>query len=406
MLGTSLNTWRLVLLSLLLLPLIPSLGEVGLVIVLLLTLRGNYRSILSHRYNWAIALVSLGLIVSACFAANPQEAGLGLANLLPFLAILAVYPQLFSKLSQLRQVAWILVIPSGPVVLLGWLQLYLKLSIPYLLGWELIPEGNPTGRMASVFIYANILAIYLLIVFCLNLGLWLESYRSKSKELIWLSFNLILVLSGLILTSSRNAWAIACLIALIVAFYLGWRWLVWLAMGLVGIVLWASFGPAPGRQFWRRYVPSYIWARLSDEMYSDRPVETLRQTQWQFSWDLVLERPWLGWGLRNFTILYKEQMGVWLGHPHNLYLMLMAETGIPITLALAALVAWVLVQSILVLPYLSEGKIIFLSYLMAFTACILFNSLDVSLFDLRVNTITWILLAAIAGIVYHRQITV
>jgi O-antigen ligase len=137
-------------------------------------------------------------------------------------------------------------------------------------------------------------------------------------------------------------------------------------------------------------------------MYSDRPIETLRQTQWQFAWELVLQRPWLGWGLRNFTILYKEQMEVWLGHPHNLYLMLMAETGILVTLALAAMVAWILARAILLLPHLQEGKIILLSFLMAFTACMLFNCLDVSLFDLRVNTLSWLLLAAIAGIAFHQ----
>lgn len=402
MLGTSLNSWHLTLLSVLILPLIPSLGEAGLIVVLLLQIRQHHRAILSCRLNWAIAVVSFGLIISAVWASDPQEALLGLANFLPFLAILAVYPQLFVKLSQLRQLAWILIIPSAPIVILGWAQLYLKLSIPYLLGWELVAEGNPTGRMASVFIYANILAIYLLLVFCFNLGLWVENYlKWQKKALIRLSINLVIVMSGLILTSSRNAWAIAGMLGLLVAFYLGWRWLVWFTMGLFAVVLWASFGPDPGRQFWRGYVPRYIWARLSDEMYSDRPIETLRQTQWQFTWELALERPWLGWGLRNFTILYKQEMGTWLGHPHNLYLMLMAETGIPVTLALAGVVGWILARAMLLLRHFNQDKIILLTYIVAFIACILFNFLDVSLFDLRVNTLSWIILAAIAGIVYH-----
>jgi hypothetical protein len=34
----------------------------------------------------------------------------------------------------------------------------------------------------------------------------------------------------------------------------------------------------------------------------------------------------------------------------------------------------------------------------AFTAYILFNLTDVTIFDLRVNTIAWILLAAISGV--------
>ncbi|TVQ49391.1 MAG: O-antigen ligase family protein [Gloeocapsa sp. DLM2.Bin57] len=402
MLGTSLNIWRLTLLSVLILPLIPSLGEIGLVIVLFILSWQRYRVILTYPLNWGIALVTVGLIISAYFSTNPGEAGLGLANFLPFLAILAVFPQLFSKISQLRQLAWVLILPSLPIVILGWGQLYGGWSLPNLLGWELVANGNPTDRMASVFIYANFLAIYLLMIFFFTLGLWLENYRlGHKKVLIWLTIYLLVQISGLILTSSRNAWGIALIGGLVFAFYLGWRWLVWLVLGMTSVVTWASIGPEPGREFWRNYVPRYFWGRLSDEMYSDRPIATLRQTQWQFSWELVKQRPWVGWGLRNFTILYQEQMEVWLGHPHNLYLMLMAETGIPVTLSLIILVGWILTQAVLILPYLGAEKIIFLTYIIAFSACILFNCFDVSLFDLRVNTLSWLILAAIAGLVQN-----
>jgi O-antigen ligase len=403
MLGISLNLWRLTLLSVLILPLIPSLGEIGLVIVLVTVSWQRKQAILNYPLNWGIALVALGLIISACFAANVQEALLGLANFLPFLAIVAVFGQLFTDFKRLRQLAWVLILPSLPIVLLGWGQLYGGWSLPNLLGWELVAQGNPTGRMASVFIYANFLAIYLLLVFCFTLGLWLENYRQfhQKKALICLSVYLLVQISGLILTSSRNAWAIALVGGLVFAFYLGWRWLVWFVLGMLSVTLWASYGPEPGRKFWRNYIPRYIWGRLSDEMYSDRPIATLRKTQWQFSWELVQQRPWWGWGLRNFTILYKDQMDVWLGHPHNLYLMLMAETGIPVTVSIMLLVGWILTQAVLILPHLREEKIIFLTYLIAFSACIIFNCFDVSLFDLRVNTLSWFILAAIAGTVLN-----
>jgi O-antigen ligase len=394
--------WQLTLLSVLILPLIPALGEIGLLLVLATTIGQRYQAIINSPLNWAIAFLGLGFLFSTCFAVNPQDSLLGLANLIPFLLLLAVFKEIFTNISQLRQLAWVLILPSLLIVILGWAQLFLGLKIPFLLGWELVPYGNPNGRMASVFMYANILAMYLLIVFSLTWGLWLESYlQGSKKELTLLSLYLLVQISGLFLTSSRNAWGIACVLILIFAFCLGWRTLVWLGLGIVSIIAWAAWGPEPGRGFLRNYLPSYIWARLSDEMYSDRPVAILRQTQWQFTWKLIQQRPWVGWGLRSFSTLYKQHMDVWLGHPHNLYLMLMAETGIPLTLALASLVGVILAKAIWLFRRIQTGKIILLSYLIAFSSCILFNLFDVTLFDLRVNTLSWLILSAIAGIVSH-----
>jgi O-antigen ligase len=307
-----------------------------------------------------------------------------------------------------------------------------------IVGWALQPKGNPIGRMASVFMYANILAAYLQIVFILALGLWIEESKKRSPQsrrlstatlekraeakaktkyifpfpIAWrmgfLSVAVIGNAAALILTNSRNAWAIVVLSCLAFAFYQGWRWLVALVTGIATSILWAAFGPSPVREWLRTIVPYYFWARLTDQMYPDRPVALLRTTQWQFAWSMTQQRPWTGWGLRNFTPLYEAQMKVWLGHPHSLLLMLTAETGIPATIFFCGLVGWVMVQAVLLLgetqliPFL-KNKLILFSYLVAFGACTLFNTVDVSIFDLRVNTLGWLLLAAICGVVYQTR---
>ena len=109
-------------------------------------------------------------------------------------------------------------------------------------------------------------------------------------------------------------------------------------------------------------------------------------------------------------------MHEWLGHPHNLILMLSSAAGIPATLLLCGVVGWVLAQGILLLrdwPAIyptettalssSTDRLIFFTYLLAFFACTLFHLFDVTLFDLRVNILGWLLLSAIGGIVYHRK---
>ena len=123
---------------------------------------------------------------------------------------------------------------------------------------------------------------------------------------------------------------------------------------------------------------------------------------------MTQQRPWTGWGLRNFTPLYEAKMQIWLGHPHSLLLMLTAETGIPATILFFGLVGWVMAQGILLLAKmhftgLLQNRLIIFSYLVAFGCCTLFNTVDVTLFDLRVNTLGWLLLAAICGVVYKKK---
>ena len=405
---TNNRIWLCFCASVLFFPLFPALGALGLVTILVLLWRDNFNQIINSNLNRVLGLLANLLIVSSALAEYPLEAWLGLANFLPFFALFIALRYLITSPSQLRQLSWILILPSLAISILGFGQMYLAWDTPGLiesiLGWGLTPGGVPPGRMSSVFIYTNFLAIYLAIAFTLSLGLWFDTWQQKStklqtKTLLLLTLILLADSSGLILTSSRNAWGLAVFSFMAYALYLGWKWLVWGATGAATAVLWAAFAPNLGGTQLRQIVPTFIWQRLSDQSY-ERPVETLRTTQWQFCWDLIKQRPLFGWGLRNFSPLYETKMNLWLGHPHNLFLMFGAESGIVALLLLIGVAARILLQAVKLLQGWSskESKLIFFSYLVTFTACIIFNLADVTIFDLRVNTLTWILLAAINGI--------
>ena len=117
----------------------------------------------------------------------PQEAWLGLANFLPFFWLFSGLKVLIKQPWQLRQLSWLIIIPSLPIVILGFGQLFAAWDTPQLLesilGWELIPLGVPEGRMSAVFIYTNFLAIYLAIAFTLALGLWLDIWQARGQQL-------------------------------------------------------------------------------------------------------------------------------------------------------------------------------------------------------------------------------
>lgn len=422
------SAWNFAQLGLLIFPLVPSIGAVGIFLAIVVTWRFKYRQIISHHLNWGLGILSIWLAVASYFAFDRTSAFLGLFNFLPFFIFFTAFSTLIQTPAQLRQIAKIIVITALAVVILGFGQLVFSWATPVqlqpLLGWQLVANGNPPGRMAAVFMYANILAGYLVIAFILALGLWIEDYQKRTPRSRGFFFNsarnylLLIAVIGifiaLILTNSRNAWISAFVASLGFAIYQGWRWLVAGVCAIASTILLAAFAPSPINKLLRTVVPTFFWARLTDQLYPNRPIPLLRTTQWQFAWSLTQQRPLTGWGLRNFTSLYQNQMHVWLGHPHNFFLMLSAETGIA-AIFFCGWVGWILFQSMKILRNWqfkattshrqAADKIIFFSYLMAFFTCILFNLVDVTIFDLRLNTFGWLLLSAIAGVVAqsHQQ---
>jgi len=474
--------WNFAQVGMLIFPLIPILGALGLFLGLVGTCKQKFRQISRRPLNRGFAILSALLVITAVFANNRIEAFLGLYNFLPFFLLFATFSSLIQTLPQLRHLSWMIVMSSIPVIILGLGQQFLGWSgidqLQPVFGWVLEPQGNPPGRMASVFMYANILACYLTIAFILTLGLWMgEGFGNKqvtgfnefnssilgeeetvkkerineqlipdsqfqipNSRFLFLSFAAIVQAVALIFTNSRNAWGLAVLAVLAFAFYGGYKKLLAAVFSMASTVFWSAFGPEPLRHYLRIIVPAFFWARLTDERFQNRPTATLRTTQWEFAWSMTQQRPWTGWGLRNFTPLYQAQMQEWLGHPHSLILMLTAETGIPATLLLFGLVGWVLARGVWLLAHWplfpadikheqiatlekaenaldlnqksiipstnqvdcqdlrAADRLIFFSYLLAFVACTLFNTVDVTLFDFRLNTTSWLLLAAICGV--------
>ncbi|XTZ12885.1 MAG: O-antigen ligase family protein, partial [cyanobacterium endosymbiont of Rhopalodia inflata] len=77
---------------------------------------------------------------------------------------------------RLYQFAWWVVLTSILLTGLGFMQLGWGWESPLFLrsiGIKLVAYGNPDGRMSSLLMYANVLAIYLLISFLLAIGLWI-----------------------------------------------------------------------------------------------------------------------------------------------------------------------------------------------------------------------------------------
>ncbi len=414
--------WNSARIGLVIFPLVPSVGAVFIFVGLVQTWQYCGREILQHRLNWGFAVLALWLIVVSLFGIQPGDAALGLLNFLPFFAFFAAYSILIQSPEQLRQLAWILTIPALPMMLLGLLQLLGwggDLPIPGTPGivWRMESHGNPLGRMSSVFGHANHLAVYLQMVFIFTLGLFVDRYAAdgtdsstggvgrwwKSPTGWWLVSILVICIVSLVLTSSRGAWGGAILSSLVFAIYQGWYWIVGLVTAISTIILSAAYAPSPLKEPLRSIVPRYFWARITDEMYPDRPQALTRLSQWKFAWNLTQARPMTGWGLQSFGPLYQEFSQIWLGYPHNLLLMLSSNLGIPATIGLFGLVGWILTQSTMLFLNFPiqwrSARTIFFTYLVAFAGFMIFNITDVTALELRLNTYAWLILASMSGMV-------
>ncbi|NJP12572.1 MAG: O-antigen ligase family protein [Leptolyngbyaceae cyanobacterium RU_5_1] len=458
--------WNYTQLGLLLLPFSSLLGVLACLVGAIMVWRQRFRQMITQPINWGFGLLSLLMLISAALAHLPQDALLGLFNFLPFFFGFAALSELIQTPAQLRRLAWLMVVPSVLVVLIGFAQLawgwlghqqIVHVQILWIvIDWVIDPNGTPPSRMSAVLTYANVLANYLVITFILGLGLWIETMLGERREArgkglgargwglgkngetadqsaicnlqsaisnlrfhkILLTSAVLLNVAALVLTNSRNAWAIVIVACLIYGLYLGWRWLLLGAGALAGAVLGAAFAPSPIREGLRAIVPAFFWARLTDQLYPNRPIPTLRITQWQFALSLTQQRPWIGWGLRNFNPLYEAQTHFDLGHPHNLPLMLLCETGIPATLLFLGLVGWMVFRGLVLLwsfnssrfPLFSgrqgsrfqrnqrRDRLILFSFLLAFLSNTVFNLFDITLFDARMNLMGWIVLAGIWGV--------
>jgi hypothetical protein len=419
----SAKNWKILQFGLVLLPFSSFLGFVVLLWPLIALWRKHWLKICRDRFFWGLAVITLWLIFTTIFAVNPWEALLGLANFLPYFACFVGFSYCFQQWQHLRQFAWILVLPSFAISLLGMGQITFGWGggkVLQILGFSLNAWGNPEGRLSSVFMYANLCSAYFVMIMPLAMGLGIDAFGQwqrdgKFRNLQWAIILGIIVLSdaiALILTDSRSAWAIMVVICLAFALYLGWNKLVLAIAAVVGTVLWSAWGPF-GKASLRQIVPDFFWARLTDEKFSDRYMTAFRSTQWKFATQMGLERPWVGFGLRNFTPQYRVAMNVWMGHPHNLPLMFLAETGFPGLVLILAWVGCILAQGVFFwhrLGYFARSgsvhkrlqpnrnRLLLGSYLLAFGSCCLFNLTDVTIFELRINLFGWLLLAAIYGI--------
>tara|TARA_B100000214_G_scaffold297854_1_gene227805 strand:- start:702 stop:1793 length:1092 start_codon:yes stop_codon:yes gene_type:complete len=330
-------------------------------------------------------------------------AWLGLFNWLPFFWLFwGLQPYLLTP-ERRKKCASLLVLGSLPVLITGFGQLWLGWEGPWqvfdgLIIWFVSPGGEPLGRMSGLFDYANITAAWLSGVWPLCLASVLHPFIIGRNRIVSCCL-LVAFVSAMVLTNSRNAWGAIVLGLPLVVGSATWGWL--LPVMLIGFLP-VVFAVLPVfdfgiQQFARSVVPDSIWMRLSDMQFVDtRTFEATRIGQWKVAVDLILEKPWLGWGAAAFSIIYPLRTGLFHGHSHNLPLELAISHGI-----LVSSLINVFVFSLLIISGFNrksnktnskENVIVERAWWTSTLILLCFHATDIPLFDSRVNLLGWILL--------------
>jgi O-antigen ligase len=212
-------------------------------------------------------------------------------------------------------------------------------------------------RAFGTFNQPNPFGGYMSMAACLGIGVlvglgmaWIQRWRtmktsgdqSTRREILWLVFVggcTAALAAALIFSWSRGAWlGFSAAIAAFILFFPKRRW-VGLGLLIAGGALLLG-----GNQM--GLVPGAVSSRLSgfqeDLQFGDvRGVDINdanyavleRLAHWQAALDMARDNPWTGVGFGNYEPAYSDYALInWpypLGHAHNYYLNILAETGIP-----------------------------------------------------------------------------
>jgi O-antigen ligase len=383
----------------------------GLIAVIAL-LYAKFRQSALDRATRNLLLVLTGLLSLSClFAENRGEAFLQLANFLPYLLLFSVLPYLLKGTEPLTRLATDVVIATIPINLLALLEYVLRAEgIPRWLRRTALSRwyrARPhAGRAMVMFGHPNALAGYLVLVLGLGLGLILyylwqrRSVRERQTPLLpnWqmvlLYIGTFSCLLGIFASGSRNGLLVAMAQLLVFSLFTKASRIVLIsgAVGLVGLITGAAWLGIGGRS-------------LSLADWADDP----RVGVWRFAFSLLKQRPFLGWGLGNYKLQYPPGLIPdydYVAHPHNFWLLLAVEAGIPVMLLFTLFVGRICYRAVKQLWAKSTDsgeQAVLLAYLLSFAGCVAFALFDVTFYDARINVTNWVVLAGLYSLRQDEQ---
>jgi O-antigen ligase len=250
---------------------------------------------------------------------------------------------------------------------------------------NLIAQPESLRRISSSFCHPNDFGSYIISVLPLTF-LFFSSLISRQKRLI-LSVISFLGFYCLLKTSSRSAW-LGFLAAVIIYFFI-YKKKVAL---LIPIFLLVAIMVLP-----------HGLERLNGLFKPEQNTVWERTKLWQGAWNMIKERPLLGFGVNTFSRNFPKYKPVDypdLRYAHNSYLQMWSEIGVIGLFTFLAMPLIVLINAFKGIKNkinaATEG-LIFLGALCGYIAFLLQGSMDNNLFSLVLTTLFWVFTAYIVS---------
>ena len=321
---------------------------------------------------------------------------IGIINWIPFIWLFwALQPYLSSKNNREICIRYLL-IGSIPVIVMGLLQVFLKIHGPFvflkgLIVWFQYKQGDM--GLSSIFANSTNAATWFSAILPLSI---VFLYKNKSNNFfkIPIFIFVILITLSMILTNTRGAWVTL----IITMFFLlnsfrKYFYVIFFLAAIPLLINYLPFIPEYIQEFTNEIIPAKILRNIDIIDYKD-PLSNLYRIQiWMTSIGLILENPFLGWGAGSFPILYMQKNDLFIYHTHNLPLELAFNYGL-----LSSLLIFIPVLYLLFITYKfifkNEGN--FLNFDKAWwtSAISLFalHMFDVPYYSARISLIFWILI--------------
>ncbi|MBI1869766.1 MAG: O-antigen ligase family protein [Chlamydiae bacterium] len=288
-------------------------------------------------------------------------------NLAEYLLITCIAFEQFSREKRLMFLLVQIIFWSSFVIALdGLVQFYL--------GHDLIRMKEPqvfqnVFRLTASFNHPNSLGIYLAMVIPIVLAACTEKFK-------WIYVVLLgLLLGVLILTYSRGSWLALAMAWILYALIKDKRLLI--PMVILGIVL-------------IYFLPEVLLQRMKDVFNFKNVTTQMRWTTWHEAFNLYLKKPWMGYGLKSFSLVLKK------GYVHNCFLQILVEMGV------AGFISFIWILAVFFKKTLSSKNPNYVvgigCSVVAFT---LHAATDTDLYSIPIATFFWFLLGV--GISSNRE---
>ena len=387
----------------------------------------NKRNYFKDKYNYPFIIVSILMIIncllitfktSNIYSINISNIWFGLSNWIPFFWCFWGF-QTYLQNQKLRiQTSKLLIIGSLPVLISGFCQYFLKMYGPYrffnnLIVWYQRPLGEGNA-VTGLFNNQNYAGAWLCIIFPFCIFFLIKKNLSKTNRLL-ITLNSLSFIYMIFLTSSRGS--ILSIFTSIFLFTKSIKNKLYIFLSLFSIPIIVNLIPQISinlQSIVYKFLPFELIKKVSMTKLSNIDLSP-RFEIWSKSFEIIKSNLLTGYGAGSFKNLYSFSNGTFsdIQHSHNIFLEISINHGLPS--------AFIIFSSLLFItincwkkystPNLNKfagiditNKQFEQAWIISFITFFIIHIFDITYFDGRISTLSWILLAGMRSIINENSI--